>query len=274
MKRFAAAFFVIALFLSNLAAHAASATFVSRRGEIFQLILDGRVLNGPGSSQVRIDRLPAGPHNVEFRVPLRRGFLTYCTRVFLDRGFESNFVMSPPGKHPNFQLRKVNQMPLLPPPNCAPAPHGNNFQFDDYDYYHGDSGSYNQSDNGAGYGNNQGNIGPNSGNQSNNYDTDPGYTAPSQSYMSSYDVDMLVESMSKKNLDASKFEIAKQAISNSSILAEDVKRIMHTFQFENSRLDFAKYAYPHVYDQQNFYRVYDAFQFETSITDMQRWMKK
>src|SRR5687768_3178923 len=106
MKRFAVAFFVMALFLSNLAAEAASATFATRRGEIFQLILDGRLINGPGSAQVRMDRLPAGPHNVEFRVPARRGYLTFCTRIFLERGFETNYVLIPPGYHPNFLLKR------------------------------------------------------------------------------------------------------------------------------------------------------------------------
>ena len=58
------------------------------------------------------------------------------------------------------------------------------------------------------------------------------------------------------------------------IMAEDVKKIMEQFSFENNRVDFAKFVYPKVYDQQNFYRVYDAFEFDSSINEMQRWLKR
>jgi hypothetical protein len=283
MKRFAVAFFVMALFLSNLAAEAASATFATRRGEIFQLILDGRLVNGPGSSQVRMDRLPAGAHNVEFRVPARRGYLTYCARIFLERGFETNYILIPPGYTPSFLLKKVGQVRLTPPPVCNTCPRPNmhyngNDVYDDYDYYNGNSGSnYNQ--NGS-YGNNyksgsNGNGYNNSPNYSNNYNGNAGgFNAPAQAYLSRSDVDQLVETIRKKSFESSKLEIAKQALTITTILAEDAKKITSVFGFESTRLDFAKFVYPRIYDQQNFYRVYDAFEFETSITEMQAWLKR
>ncbi|HSI89476.1 MAG TPA: DUF4476 domain-containing protein [Adhaeribacter sp.] len=262
MKRYAAALFLMALLLGSLAAHAASATFTTRRGEIFQLFLNGQLVNGRGSNQVKVDRLPAGPHILEFRVPARRGILTYTTKIFLDRGFETNFVLITPGYNPHFMLKKVNMVPLRPPVchTCPPPPgHQGYFNgqpgYDDYDSY-GYQPEPHQDNypNAPGYGNHQQN--------------------PPQELMSNYDVNLLLESMSIRNFDSAKVDIARQALSNRFILAEDAKRLMQQFSFEGNRLDFAKFVYPQVYDQQNFYRVYDAFEFNSSITEMDRWLKR
>ncbi len=289
MKRFAVAFFVIAFFFSNLAAQAASATFATRTGETFQLLLNGRIINGRGSSQVRIDKLPAGPHNIEFRVPARRGFLTYCTRIFLDRGFETNYILILPGYNPNFMLKKVNMVPLHAPVcNTCPAPprpgHGHPKGYDFYDDFdgYGQGGNYGQQ--GSGYGQQGGNYQHGQGQQhggnhgQGNYSNGPGYgnnfNNQPANVMTSYDVNLLVESMRRKSFESAKADIAKQALSNQFIMAEDVKKLMEQFSFESSRVDFAKFVHPKVYDQQNFYRVYDAFDFDSSTTEMNRWLKR
>lgn len=264
MKRFAVAFFLMAFVLSSLAAQAASAIFTTRQGEIFQLLLNGRPVNGRGSSKVILDRLPAGTHTVEFRVPARRGFLTYCTKIFLNRGFETNYILIPPSRHPNFILKEVGRRPLIPPvacSTCPPArPHGHG-AYDDYE----------------GYGH-SGNTHHNQPEYQNNYDNAPGYgnnyNSQPQNLMKAYDVNLLVETIRRKSFDNAKADIAKQALSNQFIMAEDAKKIMEQFTFENNRLDFAKFVYPKIYDQQNFYRVYDAFEFDSSITEMQRWLER
>jgi len=62
--------------------------------------------------------------------------------------------------------------------------------------------------------------------------------------------------------------IAEQAVSTHSVTAEEIFLIMNMFSFESSKLDFAKFAYPHCVDRQNFYRVNDAFSFSSSIRDL------
>ena len=271
MKRFAVAFFLMALILGSLAAKAASATFATRNGEIFQLYLNGRLLNGRGTNKVIVDRLLAGAHNLEFRVPARRGFLTFCTKAFLDRGFETNYILTlPAGRNPNFFLKEVGRRRLLPPapvachtcPPPRPNPHG---IYDDYDGYGGNSSYYNAPNHpGQNYNGNYNNA-PGYGN---NYNNQP------NNLMSSYDVDLLTESMRRKNFDNAKADIAKQALSNQLIMAEDARKIMEQFSFESNKVDFAKFIYTKVYDQQNFYRVYDAFEFDSSINEMNRWLKR
>lgn len=274
MKRYAVAIFLMALLLGSLAAHAASATFTTRQGEIFQLLVNGRLVNGRGSSQVILDRLPAGKHTVEFRVPARRGFLTYCTNIFLDRGFETNYVLIPPSRNPNFLLKEVGRRPLIAPVACSicppQRPH-NHGAYDDYDGYGNYGGGY---QNGPSHGGGNYNQSYNQGNYNNAPGYGNNYNNQPNNVMNNYDVDLLTESMRRKSFDNAKLDIAKQALSNQLILAEDAKKIMQQFTFENNRLDFAKYVYDKVYDQQNFYRIYDAFEFDSSINEMQRWLKR
>ncbi|HNQ83646.1 MAG TPA: DUF4476 domain-containing protein, partial [Bacteroidales bacterium] len=57
------------------------------------------------------------------------------------------------------------------------------------------------------------------------------------------------------------------------MLCIQVKEIMKLFSFEESRLEFAKYAYGYTYDLSNFYIVNDAFSFESSIDELNKYIR-
>ena len=94
--------------------------------------------------------------------------------------------------------------------------------------------------------------------------------------MSSYralpprDVDALVQAVQQRSSEASKLSTAKEALSQSSIRADDLRRLLRSLGFEASRVELAKFAYSHVADRQNFYRVYEAFEFDASAQEVQQ----
>ena len=45
------------------------------------------------------------------------------------------------------------------------------------------------------------------------------------------------------------------------------------FSFEDSKLDFAKYAYERTYDIDNYYKVNDAFTFESSVDELNEYIQ-
>jgi hypothetical protein len=49
---------------------------------------------------------------------------------------------------------------------------------------------------------------------------------------------------------------------------------MKLFSFEATKLEFAKYAYNKVSDKENYYLVNDAFQFESSIEELNENIKE
>lgn len=79
-------------------------------------------------------------------------------------------------------------------------------------------------------------------------------------------------SISSKSFDDSKLTIAKQVIANNCLLCSQVKEIMLLFSFEDTKLELAKFAYKHTYDIGNYYQLNDAFSFESSIDDLNKYV--
>jgi len=79
-------------------------------------------------------------------------------------------------------------------------------------------------------------------------------------------------SISSKSFEDSKMTMAKQIINSNCLLAAQVKEVMMLFDFEASKLDFAKYAYTRTYDIGNYYMVNDVFDFESSIDDLNAYV--
>jgi len=81
------------------------------------------------------------------------------------------------------------------------------------------------------------------------------------------------QSIASKSFEDSKLTLAKQIASNNCLLSEQVRDIMKIFNFESSRLEFAKFAYKYTYDKGNYYKVNDAFQYSTSIDELNEFLE-
>jgi hypothetical protein len=82
------------------------------------------------------------------------------------------------------------------------------------------------------------------------------------------------KSISSKNYEDSKLTVAKQVANSNCLFADQVKQIMRLFGFESTRLEFAKEAYSHTYDIDNYYLLNDAFDFESSISELNEFISK
>lgn len=85
------------------------------------------------------------------------------------------------------------------------------------------------------------------------------YYAPG--YYNGYvsDFNYLLQSINNQQGDDSKMAVAKEAIDQRNVNSDQVARIMNCFETDEAKVDFAIYAYPHVTDKQNFYRVNNSF---------------
>lgn len=80
------------------------------------------------------------------------------------------------------------------------------------------------------------------------------------------------ETVRSKDFENTKLTIAKQVLRDNCLTASQVKETLSLFDFENTKLDFAKYAYDHTYDVGNYYKVNDAFEFESSVSDLNKYI--
>ncbi len=74
------------------------------------------------------------------------------------------------------------------------------------------------------------------------------------------------------SFESTRLSIINQAISNNHLLSRQVRELMELAWFESSRLEIAKKAYPKTMDKENFRMVHVAFQFESSITALNRFI--
>lgn len=82
------------------------------------------------------------------------------------------------------------------------------------------------------------------------------------------DFESMKSSIASKTFEDSKLTVAKQVINSNCLLSGQVREVMQLFTYEESKLDFAKYAYGRTYDIGNYYKVNDAFTFESSIDEL------
>jgi hypothetical protein len=82
----------------------------------------------------------------------------------------------------------------------------------------------------------------------------------------------------KKSIEAKSFEdtkktLAMQIVGDRCLTVDQVKEIMGTFSFEDTKLEFAKFAYDHTYDISNYYKLSDAFSFESSMEELNEYVR-
>lgn len=223
-------------------ANHASITLTSFKGEPMQAKLDGKLVNVTAANSISLQNIPAGKHILSLKVYRPNGVFYTDERIFLEPGYESEYyVKRYHGMHYTVEL--VDLEPL-----CRPTPGVNiniNIGSNGWDN-HDDGFSTPQC------------------NQTAQYTTTQVVT------MDAYRIDRLVNTLDNISFDNTKLQVAKQALSgsNSYIMAADVRRIMDSFDFESSKLDFAKYAFQYTYDRENYFMVSNGFNFDSSVNDL------
>lgn len=90
--------------------------------------------------------------------------------------------------------------------------------------------------------------------------------------LSPQDFAAVKQSIASKSFEDSKLTIAKQVINSNCLLSSQVKEIMLLFSFEDTRLELAKHAYGYTFDIGNYYKLNDAFTFESSIEELNEYI--
>lgn len=81
------------------------------------------------------------------------------------------------------------------------------------------------------------------------------------------------KSIERKGFEDTKMTLAKQIGRDHCFTTAQVKGIMQLFGFEDSKLDFAKFAYDHTFDIGNYYKVNDVFGFESSVDELNQYIQ-
>ncbi len=80
------------------------------------------------------------------------------------------------------------------------------------------------------------------------------------------------QTIASKDFEDSKLTIAKQITTSNCLLASQVKQIMQLFEYEDTKLEYAKFAYRHTYDIENYFKINNAFEYESSIDELNEYI--
>jgi Domain of unknown function (DUF4476) len=92
-------------------------------------------------------------------------------------------------------------------------------------------------------------------------------------HMGASDFNSAVGSIKAKTFEDSKLTLAKQITSRNCLDATQVKMVTDLMPFESSKLEYAKYAYDYCWEKNNYFKVNDAFEFESTIEELDEYIK-
>jgi hypothetical protein len=81
------------------------------------------------------------------------------------------------------------------------------------------------------------------------------------------------QTIESKGFDDTKLSTAKQVAKANCLTTDQILAIMKIFGFEDSRLEFAKYAYDYCFDQNNYYTVSEGFTFDSSTEELNEYIE-
>jgi hypothetical protein len=81
------------------------------------------------------------------------------------------------------------------------------------------------------------------------------------------------DNISSNSFEDSKMTVAKQVTKANCMTATQIAEVIGLFSFEESKLQYAKYAYDFCYNQGDYYEVNAAFTFESSIEELNKYLE-
>ncbi|WP_370391855.1 DUF4476 domain-containing protein [uncultured Winogradskyella sp.] len=91
--------------------------------------------------------------------------------------------------------------------------------------------------------------------------------------MSDADFNQAMVTINNKSFEDSKLAIAKQVIKGNCVTAAQIAIIASNFTFEETKLEFAKYAYTLCFNPENYWKVNNVFEFESSIDELNEYIE-
>ena len=91
--------------------------------------------------------------------------------------------------------------------------------------------------------------------------------------VSAYELGRIKSTIKSKTFEDTKLTIAKDIVKSKCLSSTQIRDITKMFDFEDTRLEFAIYGYKFVLDKENYYEVYNAFEYELTIEDLKEAIK-
>jgi len=85
---------------------------------------------------------------------------------------------------------------------------------------------------------------------------------------------LIIQSLQTENIESKRLAKAKRVAFNNCLLTKQVRDVVALFNFENNRVEFAKFAYKFVSDKENYALLLDSFKFLTSKQEIREYINE
>ncbi len=273
MKKIVVLFSVLLLSVMGFAQN--KVLFSSANGERFYLFLDGVRINNRALNSVSIDKVKPGPHNVEISfesdhskvkeiidIPPYNAwydFVVDAGGIWLYGAYSKEFMDA----HPDIFGGEI------------PSQSVNNGK--DKDININISVNQTQVNNQTNVQNTQ--TGTSQSNQSGVVPPPPPPPAPVQytncaAPVNPAEFNAFLMTLKDKPFDDTKKTIVKQFVKNNCVSSSQLSLILGELDYESSKLEIAKFAYIYIYDPDNYYLINNAFDFSSSVDELNKYIEK
>ena len=91
--------------------------------------------------------------------------------------------------------------------------------------------------------------------------------------MNSSDFNSALASVNKQNFDETKLKVAKQIVQANCLDVNQIKQIATTINFEETKLEFVKFAYDYCTEKKNYFRLNDIFSFSENVDELTEYVQ-
>jgi hypothetical protein len=92
--------------------------------------------------------------------------------------------------------------------------------------------------------------------------------------MNSADFNDRLNAIKRTSFDKDRLEKSKQVFEDEVLSTNQVIEVVKVFSFDDSKLNFAKWAYKYTLDKKNYYKVEDHFSFGASKSELREYLRK
>ena len=85
-------------------------------------------------------------------------------------------------------------------------------------------------------------------------------------------VEEMAKTVEKQTFNDDKVRVTKQIIRTNCMTLDQLVILLNNFDWDDGKLEIAKFAYDYVYDLENYYKVYDLFTFSSSGKELEEFL--
>lgn len=91
--------------------------------------------------------------------------------------------------------------------------------------------------------------------------------------MNSSDFNGALTSVNKQNFDDTKLKVARQIVQANCLDVNQIRQIANTIKFEDTKLEFVKFAYDFCTEKKNYFRLNDIFTFSSNVDNLTEYIQ-